>query len=184
MSTYEQLPEKNRILRSSAEIKTYVHPVRMRILRELGDAELTLSMVAERLATYPAALSRHFTRLKEQGLIIHTRTESSGRNAQKFYRAAALRFTVEQEGEASDKVATALGILRESLSDAIGEGGESATAYLLSLRLSAKRKAELETKLARLAQEFGEAQDKDGECLTLSLALYPGQDGASGSVVI
>ena len=169
------------VLSSDAAIRAYVHPVRMEILKRLGREELTLSQLATAMGTIPANLSRHIKHLEKAGLLKLVRTRDTGRNLEKYYRAGAKSFRVEQKGELKDKTATALGILRDNLDEALYDGSsslEGALAYLVSIRLSKSEKKELHSRLEKIVKEYKEVSNDGGENLVLSIAVYPGN--ASG----
>jgi DNA-binding transcriptional ArsR family regulator len=178
MANEDFQPKDSIVLSSDGAIRAYVHPVRMDILKRLGREELTLSQLALAMDTVPANLSRHVKRLLDSGLAKFVRSRDTGKNFEKYYRAAAKAFRVELPGRPEDKAATALSILRDSLEEALSRDSpslEGSLACIVSLRLDKRRKEELIARLGRLVEEYSRYSEEKGESLLMSLALYPGE---------
>jgi DNA-binding transcriptional ArsR family regulator len=128
------------LLEDSERVRAYVHPVRMHILSLLVDVPATVTQVANRLDVHPANITRHFRLLERVGLIELVEKRDTGRNLEKYYRAVARSFEVRIAPEqVEDARATALRVLRDDLSIAIGTvsgaGDEPAVGLLGTARL-------------------------------------------------
>ncbi len=77
------------------QLKLLTNDLRMRILGQFAEGELTAKQVAQRLGESPTKLYRHVDALAEHGLIVPTREEQKRGTVQKFYRAVARRFRVD-----------------------------------------------------------------------------------------
>jgi DNA-binding transcriptional ArsR family regulator len=167
------------LLEDSERVRAYVHPVRMHILSLLVDVPATVTQVANRLDVHPANITRHFRLLERVGLIELVEKRDTGRNLEKYYRAVARSFEVRIAPEqVEDARATALRVLRDDLSIAIGTvsgaGDEPAVGLLGTARLDRARIPELVDRLSALVEEFSVLDDDDGTAYHLSAALYPG----------
>jgi DNA-binding transcriptional ArsR family regulator len=184
-------PTPRTVLGTEAEIRAYVHPVRMSIVSFLAEEKRTASAVAKLLGVHPANLTRHFRALEKAGLIRLVEKRDTGRNLEKYYRATARRFEVSQKNAtAGDTAALGLGIVRDNISSAManvrGDRGESVTALLLTVRMKKSGAAAFSKKLKALLDEFRASDTADGEAYTLAAALYPelavasaGSDGST-----
>jgi DNA-binding transcriptional ArsR family regulator len=186
MSIKPSLPVDSLILKSDRQVRAYVHPVRMDILKRLSLRELTISGLAREMQVIPANLSRHIKMLLAARLIKQVRTHDTGRNLEKFYRASARTYRVERKELLKDKAATALSILRDGLDDAIArmesEPPAWVRAYLFSLRLNAQAADRFRERLREIASEFETLnQEADGEAFLVSLAAFP-SPGASQAI--
>lgn len=169
----------NKRLSGVEELRAYAHPTRMAILAILAGRALTLSHIAQRMGVHPANLSRHLKILERAALIVLTEKRDTGRNIEKYYKAAAAIFTPDFEGLGpADKRKMALGILRDELGAAIArvEAGELAESDMLILvsvaRLHPKDLAAFRRKLAGLAKNFSACDTPDGTAYTLGLSLF------------
>jgi DNA-binding transcriptional ArsR family regulator len=169
----------NKRLSGVEELRAYAHPTRMAILSILARKALTLTHVAQQMRVHPANLSRHLKMLERAGLIVLVERRDTGRNLEKYYRAAAAIFTPDFEGLCpADKRKMALGILRDELSAAIlrVEAGELAEPDMLILvsgaRLYPKDLAAFRKKLAGLVKSFSSRDTPEGQAYTLGLSLF------------
>jgi DNA-binding transcriptional ArsR family regulator len=178
-------PQRTYSLKTEEQVKSYVHPTRMNILKMLAKTKRTISSVAKELKVHPANITHHFKLLEKSGLIRLVEKRDTGRNLEKYYRAAAFNYNVRinEKGEVN-KEALALSILRDDLSIAIdvikgkkGATSSSAPKYVKALittaRLDTKRVNLFEKKLAELIKEFSKNSVKNGTAYTLNMSLYP-----------
>ncbi len=77
------------------QLKVISNKLRARILAQFAEREQTAKQVAQRLGESPTKLYRHVDALAEHGLIVQTRQEQKRGTVQKFYRAVARRFRVD-----------------------------------------------------------------------------------------
>jgi DNA-binding transcriptional ArsR family regulator len=178
MNRDREEPRETMLLDSPSAIKAYVHPVRMTIVSLLAETKRTESDVARLLGVHPANLTRHFRSLEKAGLIRLVEKRDTGRNLEKYYRAAAHTFEVESNSRnPAGRAALALGILRNNLSAAMriatDDKADAVLALLATARISASKIAQFQKKLGRLIEEF-QASDSNGEkAFSLAAALYP-----------
>jgi DNA-binding transcriptional ArsR family regulator len=167
-------------LTDDARIRGYVHPVRMTILRMLAQKPRTVTSVAREMGVHPANITHHFRRLCALGLARLVESRDTGRNLEKYYRAAARSFVVRPRARgALGKQALALAILRDNLSLAVDrrrdEPGE-VLALLGTARIVRGDFARFARRLQALLREFRRADSEGGTSYGLNLSLYP--DGA------
>jgi DNA-binding transcriptional ArsR family regulator len=169
----------NKRLSGVEELRAYAHPTRLAILSILAGKALTLTNVAQQMGVHPANLSRHLKILERAGLIVLVEKRDTGRNLEKYYKAAAASFTPDFEGLCpADKRKMALGILRDELNAAIlrVEAGELAESDMLvfvsGARLHPKDLAAFRKKLAGLVKSFSSRDTPDGRAYTLGLSLF------------
>jgi predicted transcriptional regulator len=165
-------------LTNESQISAYLHRVRQDILIHLRGEAKTVTQVARLLGVHPANIARHVRLLAETGLINLVETRASGRNAEKFYQAAALRFTVAASQSAlREPHALALRYLESDIANACARLDESnrdsVHALIISSRIAPDRLADFHARLDALASEFEASSETSGMPLTLSLALYP-----------
>lgn len=169
----------NKRLSGVEELRAYAHPTRLAILSILAGKALTLTHVAQQMGVHPANLSRHLKILERAGLVILVEKRDTGRNLEKYYRAAAASFTPDFEGLCpADKRKIALGVLRDELNAAIlrVEAGDLAESDMLvfvsGARLNPKGLAAFRKKLAGLEKSFSSGDTPDGQAYTLGLSLF------------
>ena len=168
------------VLEDDERIRAYVHPTRMSILALLGREPMTGTGLARALGVHPANLTRHLRLLERTGLIRLVEKRDTGRNLEKYYRAAALAFEVRMRSDRiEDRRATALAVLRDDLSAAIatarGPDSSDVVALLGQVRVDRRRAARFGKRLVALMREFEQLDAADGEPQRLALALYPGE---------
>lgn len=173
------------ILTDEDRIRGYVHPVRMAILGMLATERRTITSVARELSVHPANITHHFRLLQRLGLIRLVETRDTGRNAEKYYLAAARAFVVRPKGQsAAGRQALALSILRDNLSAAIdrcrpgGRRGET-LALLASARLKDADMRRFAKRLQGLVREFQGAESDEGTSFSLNVSLYPDDGNTS-----
>ena len=168
------------VLADDARIRGYVHPVRMAILGMLAAAPRTVTSVAREMGVHPANITHHFRRLQRLGLIRLVETRDTGRNLEKYYRAAARSFVVRPKSRSPrSRQALALSILRDNLSAAVDRIPSDETRKVLALlattRLARRDFGRFERRLRGLVREFQRADADAGASYSLNLSLYPDQ---------
>jgi putative molybdopterin biosynthesis protein len=83
-------------LRAFDRIKLLADPRRMAILRLLMAAPATLTHLAQTLKQSPAWVRHHLKAMEAAGLVELTETRTTGRITEKFYRAAAGAFLLQE----------------------------------------------------------------------------------------
>jgi DNA-binding transcriptional ArsR family regulator len=173
-------------LSSPEQVRAYAHPVRLAILSLLAGEPLTLSQAARRMDVHPANLSRHFRLLERTGLILLVEKRETGRNLEKYYRAAALSFAPDAEGLGpAGRREAALGVLRDELSAAMrwvpAEAPEADLIVLMSAaRVAAADRARFYERLRALEREFVSKGRPGGDAYCIGLALFPTMRGPEG----
>jgi DNA-binding transcriptional ArsR family regulator len=181
MSTDDLEPKAMLALSDNQQIRAYAHPTRMAILEVLGREKQSVSRVARILGVHPANLTHHFKLLERAGLIRLVEKRETGKNLEKLYRAAAVRFVVNLEGEPLDsKKALALSIARDNLNAAIQslkgqDDGKSVFGLLKNFRMKPQDIARFHQKLTKLLEEFEKNRPSDGEAYTVNISFYPGE---------
>jgi DNA-binding transcriptional ArsR family regulator len=175
-------PKKSVVLSGEDQIKAYVHPTRMWILKRLAQEKHTVSDLAKEIDIHPANLTHHIKKLEKAGLIRLVEKRDIGRNIEKYYRAVAYGFTVRYGSKSLlNKKALALGVLRDDLSATINglrQGdARKVLALLQTVRLAPADVERFSDKLQSLAEEFGKSHLEKGVGYTLNLSLYPSEPG-------
>lgn len=168
-------------LKDDAEVKAYLHPVRVDILRMLAERPMTQSQVAAARGVHSANLTHHFKKLRQTGLIELVERRDLGRVVEKYYRARARRFEVHADGsvDPTGKAQQAVAILRDDLATSARELAPDATDALCLLvheRLSPELFAELCERLEALAIEMQERaadESSPGKRYALNMSLLP-----------
>lgn len=204
MSNDSFTPLPSQALAADAQIRAYVHPTRMTILALLAAEARTVTGVARELGVHPANLTHHFRLLEKAGLILLVEKRDTGKNLEKYYRAAAYHFTVSPaEDQPSGQAALALTILRDNLTAAIQAmkaAGKNAAvagktsaasgaapdepnvlALLASTRVLPEDLERFASRLEALREEFSALNADTGELYTLNMSLYPGDAVGTGS---
>jgi DNA-binding transcriptional ArsR family regulator len=179
-------------LSDDKQIRAYAHPTRMEILEQLGREKQSVSGIARALGVHPANLTHHFKLLEKTGLIRLVEKRDTGRNLEKFYRAAAHHFTVNLAGETlTNKKVLALSLLHDNLTEAIqalkGQGDEAITFGLLkNLKFKPEDAVKFQQRLMKLLEEYEKRAPKDGASYTVNISFYPGEevDGEGGELFI
>ena len=176
-------PEPVKKLSNRDELRAYINSTRISILALLRDSAATVTQVARELRTHPANLTHHFRILEKAGLIRLVEKRDTGRNLEKFYRAAALSF-LTSPGELVDKRVLKLSILRDELTASIQrltqnrEEGD-VFARIWATRISKEDLKRFQKKLMLLVHEFEKAETSEGASYALALCLFPALIGSS-----
>jgi DNA-binding transcriptional ArsR family regulator len=182
MSNYDISPLPEQTLATEEQIRAYINPTRMTILAFLAKEKQSVSGIARQLNVHPANLTHHFKLLEKTGLIKLVEKRETGKNLEKFYRAAAYQFTIMPEGETTNKQALALAILRDNLNAAIHNlqhqpDEQDVLSVLKTVCIDQKDLAKFAQKLLDLADEFGKSSAKTGVMYSLNVSLYPTDAG-------
>jgi DNA-binding transcriptional ArsR family regulator len=170
--------ENRRVLVTEAEIGAYLHRTRMAILGALRGGPATGSQIAAALGVHPANLTRHLRVLEEAGLIALVEKRDTGRNLEKYYRAAASQFDVAPGARLDSPQGMALAFVRSDLSSALQElparDPRPVLALLRAARLRPRDLARFRRAIEDLVEDFASADAEGGEPYHLNLSLYPG----------
>ncbi len=168
------------VLEESSQIKAYVHPTRIAILRMLAAQKRTVSNVAKELGVHPANITHHFKLLEKVGLIRLVEKRDIGKNIEKYYRSVARNFVVsfDKPGKPSKK-ALALSILRNDLSTAIStvrrDDKHEVIALIKIARIMPRDVKPLQKKIMKLIKEFTRYDSVKGKAYTMNISLYPNE---------
>ncbi len=173
-------PEKSKKLSTPAEIKAYLHPLRLVLLKKMAYKKQTISQIARELKVHPANITHHIKLLENQGLIRLVERRDIGKNIEKYYRASAFHFSVQMDSDKpEDKKQLALCLARDDLSYTLETLDFKDDRPLLTLIKSAKLKhSDLNKffkKLMALVRDFEKSNLEEGEAYTLNMSLYPSQ---------
>lgn len=173
-------PKKAVVLRDPRQIKAYVHPTRITILRMLATKKMTVSYVARKLEVHPANITHHFKLLEKVGLIVLVEKRDIGQNIEKYYRSIARSFAVSFDKQPkTSKKALALSILRDDLSSGISRIKRGSKHEIIALIKAAKIRSEdvkpLQKKVMKLIKEFARLHSDDGLAYTMNISVYPNE---------
>jgi DNA-binding transcriptional ArsR family regulator len=174
-------PEQIYTLTNTEQIKAYVHPTRIMLLRLLANEKRTISSVARENGVHPANITHHFKLLEKTGLIHLVEKRDTGKNLEKYYRAVAYNFVVKPEAGPArtglNKKALGLAILRDNLSAAIKTADKDDEDNVIALlgvsRLTPEDAERLTKKVNELLVDFRKSDSPDGKPFTLNLSAYP-----------
>lgn len=168
------------VLKENSQIKAYVHPTRIAILRMLATRKRTVSNVAKELGVHPANITHHFKLLEKVGLIQLVEKRDIGKNIEKYYRSVARNFVVsfDKPGKSSKK-ALALSILRNDLSTAIStvrkDDKHEVIAVIKIARILPRDVKLLQKKIMKLIREFTQYDSVKGTAYTMNISVYPNE---------
>ncbi len=180
MSNNNGEPKKFLVLVNNDQIRGYVNPTRMALLQLLGKGKRTISSVARELGVHPANITHHFKLLERVGLIRLVEKRDTGKNLEKYYRAAAYAFEIApSDSRMANKKALGLSILKNDLSAAINtvqENDERKTiAFLATAKISPHMAGKFAAQLEKLVKDFKSHDSKAEEAYTINLSLYPSE---------
>jgi len=173
-------PKKLLVLRKNTQIKAYVHPTRIAVLKMLAGKKMTVSNVAKELDVHPANITHHFKLLEKIGLIRLVEKRDISKNTEKYYRSVAYNFVVSfDKPTRSTKKALALSILRNDLSTAINmvrrdDKHEVITVIKIARILPGDVKS-LQKKIMKLVREFSRYDSARGKACTINISVYPNE---------
>lgn len=168
------------VLKENSQIKAYVHPTRIAILRMLATRKRTVSNVAKELGVHSANITHHFKLLEKVGLIQLVEKRDIGKNIEKYYRSVARNFVVsfDKPGKSSKK-ALALSILRNDLSTAIStvrkDDKHEVIAVIKIARILPRDVKLLQKKIMKLIREFTQYDSVKGTAYTMNISVYPNE---------
>lgn len=168
-----ELKEKN-------QIKAYVHPTRIGILRMLAAKKRTVSSVAKELGVHPANITHHFKLLERAGLIKLVEKRDIGKNIEKYYRSIGRNFLLNVEKTTRiNRKALALSILRNDLSTAISTVKTNDKHEVVTvIRIARIKPSDLKTlqdKIMKLIRDFARFDSAKGKAYTLNISAYPNE---------
>lgn len=163
---------------TSAEVRALAHPLRLRIIRLLYDADRSNKELAERLHEDPATVLYHVRTLEKTGFLRAAGTRRGARGSvEKLYRSTGKSWKIDVDHglPGANRVTEAtIGAFLAELRDA-GPDAEASTSRL-ALQISPARRAELTRRIGELLDEFANVDDPDGEPWALFLAIHSRPD--------
>jgi DNA-binding transcriptional ArsR family regulator len=191
MTKKDLAPKQLVELKGDRQIKAYVHPTRIAILRMLATKKRTVSSVAKELRVHPANITHHFKLLERVGLIRLVEKRDIGKNIEKYYRSVARNFVVNADRTGrSSKQALELAILRNHLSTAIStvktDDEHKVVAVIRIARITPRDVKVLQSKIMKLIQEFAQFDSAKGKAYTLNISAYPNETDyvSRGEIII
>jgi DNA-binding transcriptional ArsR family regulator len=153
------------------EAKALAHPDRLRIIRLTYDTALTNKELAGRLGRNPGTTLYHLRVLVATGFVAAEPPRKGNRGAVEVpYRSTGKSWTVDV-GEPTDDITIAL--LDAFRAELLESPPETRRTSRLALRLSPKRRAELERRIDALVEEAASWKPvSDGEPWALFVALH------------
>lgn len=172
------MPHSHRTLSTEEEVEAYLHRTRMQMLAAMAGEAATITQIAERMGVHPANLTRHMRILVEAGLATLVEKRDTGRNLEKYYRAAARSFDVAPgSGALRAPHKTALSFLRSEVSAAIAqlpdEDPGAVRVLMANVRVPGDQAAAFAQEIEALVARFRAAGAEDGQNYTLAAALFP-----------
>jgi DNA-binding transcriptional ArsR family regulator len=163
-------------IKTEAQRKAYVHPVRMQILGLLTQRSATVSQVASELGVHPANITHHFKILEAAGLADLTEVRDCGKYVEKYYRATAQTFVINPPAGSVDHAnAKVLAFLRNDLTGAVNHADdrEAVIGLIQIAPIDAARFQDFAKRLEALVADFSKVKAEDGDRYTLNVSLYP-----------
>ena len=177
-------PELFQIVRDPRQLKAFTDPIRIRILHTLSDREATNQQLATLLDQPQAKVFYHLRFLADLGLVKQTRTQVTGGNVEKYYRASARIYGIRTGEGPVDSVTVPLfeSLVQELAASEMQWPDAGTTWELRQTRLSPERQAEFNQRLLKLLAEFWTSpdgqvdEDPDDPLMTFATVTfrYPG----------
>lgn len=176
-----------------SQVRALSHPLRIEIVKKLGEEALSVGEVAQRLGQAPSKLHYHVGELEEAGLVTVVDRRRKGHLLEKVYRAAGRSITVDRSIFARDPegmeawYAVVASVLDSALIDLrrVIEGGridpdvaERAVSLQDTVSVSPERYEEFRGRLRALISDFADLDrgDDAGHRAALTVLLYPSQN--------
>jgi len=183
-------------LTSLEQVRAISAPLRQRIIEKLIDQPMTAKQVALALGENPTKLYHHIQVLEALGLIELVKTEQKRGTTEKYFRAVASSFTINEElmtgisqsadvREAFDSAISSIFTvtqdeIRASLSSKLFDPSDKSMPGRISrsvIRASPKQIAALSKKLNAWIKACEKADVKDGElAYSVMVAFFPTVD--------
>jgi len=153
-----------------AEARALSHPLRLRILRLCLYEAQTNKDLADALGADPASTLYHVRTLVRTGFLVAQDDRRGKRGAREIpYRATGKSWTLDVGADESVFLAT-LDAYRGELLEAMPE--QVITSTRLGVRLRPEQLSDLRQRLRALIHEFSEADDPDGELVSLFVGMH------------
>ncbi len=155
---------------TTAEARALAHPLRLRILRLCLDGALTNRELADRLGSDPATVLHHVRTLVRTGFLAADPERTGRRGArERPYRATGKSWTLDVHDGATGLLAQV-----DALRDELLEAGPEAllSSARLGVRLTPEVLVAFQARFMTLVEELKDADDPDGEAVSLFLALH------------
>jgi DNA-binding transcriptional ArsR family regulator len=174
---------------TTEEAKALANPLRLRILRLCLDEPLTNKQLAERLGRDPGTVLHHVRSLVATGFLVPDEVRQGEKGAlEKPYRTTGKSWTLSV-GDTPAEPAASQAMLEAFLAELAEAGPDAAAGFnRLALRLNPSSRAELETRVLAILDEYADRPpDPDGQPYGLLFAIHhrvparPAGRQASGS---
>jgi DNA-binding transcriptional ArsR family regulator len=159
---------------TSAEVRALAHPLRLRIIRLLYDADRSNKELADRLDVDPATVLYHVRTLEKTGFLKAAGTRPGARGSvEKLYRSTGKSWKIDVDaglpGASRVTQATTDAFLAEL--QAAGPDADLSTSRL-ALDINPARRKELLARIGALLDEYALQDDADGEPWALFFAVH------------
>jgi len=163
------------VLTTDDQRKAFLHPLRNKILQMLSREPMTVTHVARQLDVHPANLTHHFRKLQDAGLIKIYEERDIGKVIERYYKASAASFEIEQETEGAN--AKVLTFLRNDLTASIpkikSDDSESVIGLIKRAQIDEALFKEFAGKITALIEEFSSRSIKGQQTYAFNVSLYP-----------
>lgn len=181
-------------IKELSQVRALSHPLRIELVKKLGEEALSVGEVAQRLGQAPSKLHYHVGELEGAGLVVVVGRRRKGHLLEKVYRSAGRSITVDRSIFARDPegmeawyavvasvLDSALIDLRRAIEDheIDPEVAERTVSLQEKVSLSPERYDEFRGRLRALISEFSdldEGQDGTVHRAALTVLLYPSRN--------
>lgn len=178
-------------IRTAEALRAVSDPLRLRILRRMALDPITTKQVADEFGEKPTRLYHHVNALEEAGLIELVETRQNRGTTEKYYRAIASRFVVDNrlldlspvddpnfgalQGLLVDALELGAKLARERFAGSEADGeAVSSVAGTLTVRTTAARADALAQQFRTLLQAARDARTESGDSeFGLTVAFFP-----------
>jgi DNA-binding transcriptional ArsR family regulator len=172
--------EESQVLDQLEQVKALADPLRLRILEAFcSQGPMTTKQVAVLIGEKPTKLYHHIETLQRLQLITLVRTRKNRGTTEKYFEAAARRFSVDRrlfdmlpegtkDGSLESMISTALTNTMEEISRSLGsnrEGDDESDEMVFArfrFRSSRNQIAKIKTKIQALLSDLDEAEKTGG----------------------
>src|SRR4051812_12193382 len=163
-----------------AEVRALAHPLRLRIIRLLYDADRSNKELAQRLHEDPATVLYHVRTLEKTGFLKPAGTRPGARGSvEKLYRSTGKSWKIDVDDGLPGATRVTTAVIDAFLAE-VRDAGPDANVETtrLALVISPERREALKRRIGDVLDEFALHDDPDGEPWALFLAIPPRPDRA------
>jgi DNA-binding transcriptional ArsR family regulator len=162
------------VVQDPQQLRALADDHRAKIVFLLRERAASVTELAETLACPKGTVGHHVKVLERAGLIRVVRTRKVRALTEKFYGRVAKLFVLRSDESLPDELTGVLGavMLRYAADEALAARPEKDQSALLHVRLAEKDVRRFQRRLNRLAADFQQAEDPEGDVHALTLALF------------